>query len=551
MNNTNKKHHSRENSEEAWAACNVRRDSTIALRKAFGNADFIPHKAFYDDRTYMDPNTGIEYVPWMFSKTLEHDPVTGFAKKADVQRIVDAWEKGTKESNEMIPQSSVNTLKIENPQTSNSFNLMGMDPTIACIVPEIFTQVDSEAGFFEMMEVYSLQLLRDTSFDDMYNMDTSHPHLVALNKFTDKASVRDTMFTGRTLHRCRCMGERVGPYVSQFMMLPFKYGNLMVNQVYDVDNDVMPSVQLSTWLDIQNGKVTESRSTQANTQYCWCPRVLGSMVHTDALFQFFYNASMICFQNGIKPDGMSESTRTTSWTSSGGPDVLAAVAHVAVGALRCAWYSKYGLAMKVRPEVYAQRMELLFGDNADTATNMMVPGYTKLKGLKDQFPEIMDMIKEANGNYMLKLQYPEGSPTHPSCPAGHAVVAGACNTVLKAMLSTHNPDMTLKRWPVQAKHSLDGTQLEDYTNADASKMTIVGELNKLAGNTSIGRDIAGVHYRCDAYAGLKIGEDYAISYLQDKAREYSESDTGLFKGWLLNTMMGTNICITAGKAEVV
>ena len=119
------------------------------------------------------------------------------------------------------------------------------------------------------------------------------------------------------------------------------------------------------------------------------------------------------------------------------------------------------------------------------------------------------------------------------------------------MLSTHNPDKTLKKWPVQAKHSLDGTQLDDYTNNDAMDMTIVGELNKLAANVAIGRDMAGVHFRCDAYAGLKIGEDYAISYLQDKAREYSESGTGTFKGWLLNTMMDKNICITAGKAETV
>ena len=35
---TNLKHHSRGNSEEAWAACNVRRQSTVALKQAFADA---------------------------------------------------------------------------------------------------------------------------------------------------------------------------------------------------------------------------------------------------------------------------------------------------------------------------------------------------------------------------------------------------------------------------------------------------------------------------------------------------------------------------------
>ena len=242
----------RENSQEAWSACNVRRESNIALKKAFGSSEIVAHKSFYDNRTCIDPITGIEYVPWMFSKTLEHDPVTGFAKKADVDKIVDAWELGTKESNEMIPQSTVNTLKLENPQTSNSFNLMGLDPTIPCIEPQLFTQVDSEAGFFEMMEVYSLQLHRDTSFDDITKFDASHPHIVALNKFQNKASVRDTVFTGQTLYRCKCVDERVGPHISQPMLLPFKYGNLMINQMYDTEGDTISTLQHSSWLDIQN-----------------------------------------------------------------------------------------------------------------------------------------------------------------------------------------------------------------------------------------------------------------------------------------------------------
>ncbi len=36
------------------------------------------------------------------------------------------------------------------------------------------------------------------------------------------------------------------------------------------------------------------------------------------------------------------------------------------------------------------------------------------------------------GTYLLPMAFSEGSPTHPSYGAGHATVAGACVTILKA-----------------------------------------------------------------------------------------------------------------------
>src|SRR5437660_6510937 len=42
------------------------------------------------------------------------------------------------------------------------------------------------------------------------------------------------------------------------------------------------------------------------------------------------------------------------------------------------------------------------------------------------------------GSYLLPITFPEGSPTHPSYGSGHATVAGACVTVLKAFFNTDN-----------------------------------------------------------------------------------------------------------------
>ena len=100
---------------------------------------------------------------------------------------------------------------------------------------------------------------------------------------------------------------------------------------------------------------------------------------------------------------------------------------------------------------------------------------------------------------MLPQAYPEGSPTHPSYPAGHATIAGACVTVLKAYFD------------------------ETYPIPGAGGLTLGGELNKLASNIALGRNMAGVHWRADGDDGLKAGEAIAITLLQDELRMATES----------------------------
>ncbi len=82
--------------------------------------------------------------------------------------------------------------------------------------------------------------------------------------------------------------------------------------------------------------------------------------------------------------------------------------------------------------------------------------------------------------------FPEGSPTHPAYGAAHATVAGACVTVLKAFFD----ESFVIPNPVEA--ASDGLSLKPYTGPS---LTVGGELNKLASNVAIGRNIAGVHWR--------------------------------------------------------
>jgi len=137
------------------------------------------------------------------------------------------------------------------------------------------------------------------------------------------------------------------------------------------------------------------------------------------------------------------------------------------------------------------------------------------------------------GTHFLPQAFPEGSPTHPSYPAGHATIAGACSTVLKAFfeesLPVPNPVVTTR----------NGDRLESYNG----RVTIGDEINKLANNIALGRDWAGVHYRSDGVDGLAVGEQQAIGLLQDYSRTYREQ----FNGFNLTKFDGTAIRISKGE----
>ena len=67
---------------------------------------------------------------------------------------------------------------------------------------------------------------------------------------------------------------------------------------------------------------------------------------------------------------------------------------------------------------------------------------------------------------------------------------------------------------------LDATRLLVESKPDQF-LTLEGELNKLAANISIGRNMAGVHYFTDYYDSLRMGEAIAIGMLEEQALTYS------------------------------
>jgi hypothetical protein len=63
-------------------------------------------------------------------------------------------------------------------------------------------------------------------------------------------------------------------------------------------------------------------------------------------------------------------------------------------------------------------------------------------------------------------------------------------------------------------------------------LTVEGELNKLANNIAIGRNLAGVHWRSDGHEGLLLGQAVAIAALKDwKRTYYQDPGTCNFNGF--------------------
>ena len=89
-------------------------------------------------------------------------------------------------------------------------------------------------------------------------------------------------------------------------------------------------------------------------------------------------------------------------------------------------------------------------------------------------------------------------------------------TVLKAWFDENAPI------PNPVVPTVDGTALVPYTGPDAGQLTVGGELNKVAANVAIGRNMAGVHWRSDYFESVRLGERVAICILFNQRKDYNE-----------------------------
>ncbi|MEP1942610.1 MAG: hypothetical protein ABJJ03_05815, partial [Sulfitobacter sp.] len=123
---------------------------------------------------------------------------------------------------------------------------------------------------------------------------------------------------------------------------------------------------------------------------------------------------------------------------------------------------------------------------------------------------------------LLPLAYIGGSPMRATAGADHAIIAGACVTILKAyfdMFKSKTCWSPLSLLDVGMRTvfeaSEDGDCLRDSSD-DPADLTLEGELNKLAANIAMGRTMAGTQLYSEHYENLRRGERLAVRLLTEQ-----------------------------------
>jgi membrane-associated phospholipid phosphatase len=195
----------------------------------------------------------------------------------------------------------------------------------------------------------------------------------------------------------------------------------------------------------------------------------------------------------------------------GPSQLLSLLGEVSIRAHKAVWYQKWQVQRRLRPEEFGGRIDHKFNGRRDYPVNQRF--FTS---------SVVNAILQKYGSLFLPLAFPEGSPLHPSYGAGHATLAGACVTILKAWFDSER--LYTDFGPIRQANQ-DGTALVSVLSIGAP-VTVADELNKLASNVAIARNIAGVHWRSDYTESVFLGEQVAIQLLEDYGFTYNEKFEG-------------------------
>jgi membrane-associated phospholipid phosphatase len=454
-----------------------------------------------------------------YSKALPHAE-NGEPVPAAYQALREALANEHHDAFEAIPLGGY--VKLSNPQAAFAFDLAGPDAHQLTIpsAPS-FSSAEQAA---EMVELYWQALLRDIPFAEY---DTHPLAREAADELSRLSGFEGPRISGRvtpaTLFRGDSVGGRTGPYVSQFLLrdlpwIPIRVPQRIRTLVPEKDYLTDPA----EWLAIQNGAVSGPNLYDGTARYIRTGRDLAEYVHRDFTYQLFLGACLMLFRMNAPVDGgvpYHHSLTQSGFVTFGASDIVHLVAAVANLALKACWYQKWLVHRRLRPEEFGGRLH--FQATAGRAYPFHVDVLNSTA---------MSRSARKYGTRLLPHAYPEGSPTHPAYPSGHAVIAGACVTVLKACFAESFviPDPVIP--------TVDGLGTVPYKQRE---LTIGNELDKLAENAAFGRNFGGIHWRTDATAGLALGENYAIHFL----REMKLASSEVFDGFSLTKFDGTRVVI--------
>jgi len=522
-----------------------------------------------------------------YSKSLRHDAV-GDPEPVSYGSLLRALESRDPGDFEEILRPS-GAVKLTNPQAGLAFELAGPDPQAVTLPPA--PRFDSKLAAAEMGELYWMALARDVPFIS-YASEAGIANSIierAIRSLTTEfpSFGGPNPVTAQNLFRGIYAGEQVGPYVSQFLWKgnsdPRKpdgqgrdadegfitYGSQVIDQRQwtvkgfpELGAAADYLTQFPAWLAVQNGRDDRGKDQFDMTRRRFIRNLRdgANFVHFDQVVNAFLNAAFLllsepmgnqlsgmgasrpqvdkefpCDQgNPYDPPGTAGDSRTQAGFFTFGPThLLQLLGEVSGRAGRAVWWQKWGVHRRLRPEEYGGRV-----DNHLSGRRTYPLDPSILNSLSTGL--LSPYFSERWGSFLLPQAYSEGSPNHPAYGSGHAVVAGACATLLKAWFDESAPIEN----PLIS--NADGTALVPYTGADAAQLTVGGELNKLAGNIAIFRNAAGVHWRTDYSESLVLGERVALGLLQELSLTFNEDDA-FFQ---LTRFDGTPVRVFDGHVEL-
>lgn len=458
-----------------------------------------------------------------FGKGLEHFS-SGYINQVAYKSMLKALGTGSQSTfNQII--LGIGTRRLANPQGSYAYGLSANDGWINSMpaAPQ-FASAETAA---EMVELYWTALVRDVNFNDFSTDATVALAVANLNTLTNFTGPKvGGVVTAGTFLRGNATGDLIGPYISQFLYQTIPYGNTAVGPTGQVPDPGTSNDFVTTFGDyftvVSGGLTGDAITFDATAQFIRTPRDLTEYVHQDTPGQAALNALLLLNSYGSAAldanNPYLNNATQGGFVSYGLSQVMELMRDAVQEGLKAAWYQKWQVNRRCRPEEYGFYVQQQIVGGQDLGINDQLissPALTSIFG--------------TYGSYFLPLAYPEGSPVHPSYPAGHAVFIGAAVTILKAF---YNENFTI---PTPLEPNAANTVLVAF----GGSLKVGDELNKLAANISLGRDHAGVHYRTDGDQGILLGEKVAIDILNNSSFLFNED----FPGFNLTKFDGTHILV--------
>ena len=450
-----------------------------------------------DTNIYLENNGDIHSVANYAgndTKAFSHNK-DGYVNKEDYKKFLD-YCKGDKSKLNEIKFGG--DRKLTNPSCIYTIDSVGM-PKESFWLPAC-PSIKSAAGAADLIEDYALALARDIPFYKWKNSKAIKYLAHYLSKLSDFWGPKkcgnvtwDCIFRGET------KGDLKGHFVSQFLYCDVIQGAQKYDQKvypYVPGKDYLTSYEDARKMQDGYNPATGTEALKEK-RYITTLRDGASYIHNDypgqvaqAIIQF-----LLSIKCPIKPQ--PKDSKEGYFIDLAITDIYDLVFRATKLAMCAAWHQKY-TQLKLRPEAYGLLVEEAKRSGCNT------------HGLHKDLLEspILEKCKERWGSYCLPQCYSEGSPTHPSFPSGHATWVGAVVTILKAFFDT---DFEFDAYGPNK----DGSALVPL----GYKVKVGDELDKVASNVGMFRNVGGIHYRSDML-GIYLGEEVAIDLLEEAADRY-------------------------------